>query len=337
MPSNPVLLSRTPTARGLKAGGVSPSPVDRAAKIIRGYAVCTLGEAQGHGFWIDGDMLDQIVSAGNAMPNGVKARFSHPGLCADGIGSFLGRTLNFSRDGDVVRGDLHLCDSSFVSPRGNLGLYVMDLADDSPDMFGASIVFARNSGMEAEFSKRNLNAAGMFQSPEKRNAKNLPHARLERLRGCDLVDDPAANPGGFLSARNELASVGEAALNYLFGLSEVVPPSIFGGLEPSRMKSFFQSFLQRHGLKLQHNAPAALPAAAAAPHVESYADRLKFRNAEIERKRAELEHEEHEFQLLQRPRGCVGLRAQTPDWNLLQKSQQRISALKSELAELESK
>ena len=150
MPRNPArkYRARTSLATGIAEGAQG---VDREARVIRGYSVVTRGEAKGHEAWIDETFLDQVVAVGNAIDTGLKSRFTHPGLCSDGLGKFLGRTRNFRRvDGRVV-GDLHFAQAGSKSPDGDLAGYVMDLADEDPDAFGASIVFYHDMGAEQEF------------------------------------------------------------------------------------------------------------------------------------------------------------------------------------------
>lgn len=43
----------------------------------------------------------------------------------------------------------------------------------------------------------------------------------------------------------------EAALEFIFGLRTSVPSAaLFGGIDPEHVKTFFDSFLHRHGLKV---------------------------------------------------------------------------------------
>ncbi len=250
------------------AHGVTAGAVDREARLIKGVAATSHGEQLGHDLWSDGEMLAQCVAAGNAAANGIKSRFAHPGLCADGIGSHLGRMNNFRLDGNVVRCDLTFADVASKSPNGDLAGYVMDLADEDPQAFGASIVYGRdvkaendfmlaNGGREVECDEGTCIIG--FKSPDPLNTQNYRHARLNALRACDVVDEPAANPSGFLSSGEELASVGESALSYIFGLAEKAPAQVFGSLDANRVKTFVQSFLQRHSLSLTvaRTAPGA--------------------------------------------------------------------------------
>ena len=171
------------TARG------AVGKIDRKNGIVHGVSVITgHREASGHGVYIDDVMLDQVLAAGQAKePTGVKSRFDHPTACSRAMGTFIGRMHNFRRDGNVVRSDLHVSGAAAVSPDGDLREYVLDLAEEDPAAFGASIVFAPD---EPET---------LLLGPEvpEDSPVRLPHARLKALHQCDVVDDAAANDGIF--------------------------------------------------------------------------------------------------------------------------------------------
>lgn len=240
-------LCRAALAKGLKDGKAG---VDREARTIRGYSVISRGEAQGHGFWIDSAFLDATVQAGNALKSGAKSRFTHPGLCSDGLGKYLGRSVNFRRDGDQVRADLVLAGSASKTPSGDLAEYVMTLAEEDPSAFGASIVFERDIGSEEEFNGSCTDPDGNFQSPDPDNQCNYRHARLGELLASDVVDEPAANANGFFGRGSELAARAESALDWLFGLTDAVPAemALDLGVEPERAREFLRGYLQRHQL-----------------------------------------------------------------------------------------
>lgn len=244
-PSRPPKLTRLAT-KGAKS---EPGKIDRKNGVLRGYSVITRGEALGHGLWIDSEMLSQVADAGNSSPNGIKSRFTHPGLSSDGLGKAVGRATNFRVEGDRVLADLNLLESASKSPEGDLRDWVLSMADEAPDMFATSIVFARDVEAEDAFAKENSvqqKGQSLFISPDQENKANLPHARLASLRASDLVDEPAANPGGFFSEGEELAESGERILSYLFGLSDEVPEDLIGNIDPQRAKEFVQGFLQRN-------------------------------------------------------------------------------------------
>lgn len=258
--------ARTSLSTGLEDGAAG---VDRENRVIRGASVITRGEAAGHGAWIDGEMLDQVVAAGNAAFNGVKARFTHPGLCSDGLGKYLGRHRNFRRDGDQVRADLHLAKVASESPDGDLAGYVMGLAEEDPDAFGESIVFFRDEEEEQEFGIAYTDDAGAFVSPDPDNEANLPHWRLAELETADVVDEPAANAGMFSRLeQGALAAQADAFMDWALGRDGAEPPDDVAlglGMESERAREWLNGYLARRGLKIVSEEPGNGPAQTQVP------------------------------------------------------------------------
>ena len=234
------------------ARGIEQGHVDRKAGVIHDYSVLTRGEARGHEMWVDAMFLDQVVAAGNASAKGIKSRFTHPGLSGDGLGTAIGRTKNFRLDGDRVLGDLHFLNTASHTPRGDLRTYVTDFADESPDLFGASIVFQPDRNAEEAFRDEHTDD-GKFMSPDKDNAKGLRHFRLAALVASDVVDEPAANPDGLLAAfteGSELPALAESALSFALGLSDEAPGVEALGIHPDRLRAFCGEFLSRRNLSV---------------------------------------------------------------------------------------
>ncbi len=222
------------------------------AGLIRNVSAITRAEALGHGIWIDSEMLDQTVASGNRNKNGVKSRFTHPGLSSDGLGTLLGRFKNFRREGDKAIGDLHIVQSAHTTPSGDLATHIMDLAEETPDLFATSIVFSRDIGAEKKFDGEHSDEDGEFTSPDNQNTKNLRHARLAELHDVDFVDDPAANPDGLFSqmrSGNDLPAQVFDVLDYGFGKSND-PPSPIMGVHPDRVKNVLQSYLTDRSISL---------------------------------------------------------------------------------------
>lgn len=188
---------RADVAKGLELRDGKPN-VDREKGIIYGYSVAKLGPARGHNVELDETTLSQIVELGNKSKSGIKSRFDHPNASNTSMGTFLGRSHGFRRDGDYVRADLYLSEAARESPQGNLYDYTLLLAEKDPTAFGASIVF------EGKAEQR-LNEDGTVTRDMKGEA--LPRlARVEKLWAADVVDDPAANPDGLFASEDSLAT-----------------------------------------------------------------------------------------------------------------------------------
>jgi hypothetical protein len=207
--------------------------VDREARVINGVAVIELGEAKGHGLGIDKTTLQQTADLINkAGTLGLKSRFTHPGMCADGMGKMLGRVRNARVLGSQVVADLHFAKAASNGPDGDLAGHVMDLAEEDPTSCGLSIVF---SGVPAwvmsdgtETPTRRKNAAGGTESvPRPHNSVGeMPFARVAKLTAADVVDEPAATSGLLAAAFSATSGENaEAAFDQLdeirasFGLS----------------------------------------------------------------------------------------------------------------------
>ena len=158
--------------------------VDHRNRTIVGYAVMSVGEAKGHGVRADEVTLAQIVELGNQPNKGIKVRWTHPSMIADGMGKYLGRAVNFrlSDDGTKALADMIISKTASNSPMGNLGGYVLDLASEDPEAFGTSVVI-------------------QYTTIESEDVSELPVIRVSKLYASDVVDEPAANEGLF-SANN---------------------------------------------------------------------------------------------------------------------------------------
>lgn len=229
--------------------------------VINGVSIITKGEALGHCAWIDDVMLSQVLDATNAAPRGIKSRFTHPGMCSDGLGKHLGRVINAQLSGDSVTGDLQFAKSAYTSPEGNLAQYVTDLVNEDPAAAGLSIAFDRDYKAEVEFALANgatmaenddgypyLDMSG-FKSPDELNVNNYPHVRLSQLRAVDVVDEPAANPNGMFDS-NPIARDADKALAYMLGLSKDKPAEVLFGVHIDRASEFFTRFLTTRKLKI---------------------------------------------------------------------------------------
>lgn len=157
------------------------SSVDHQAKVLRGYVVAQAGafKSKGRGEF-DRQSLEGIVALMNASPAGVKSRFAHPTESDDGLGKFLGRARDARLDGDKVRADLHLDPSSFSTPHGDLGSYVLQLAESDPAALSSSLVLRTKKEM-----RLNPNGTPMLGT----DGEPLPPLwRPEKVFASDVVD-----------------------------------------------------------------------------------------------------------------------------------------------------
>lgn len=273
-------LFRSDPVHGIAAGD---NRIDREKGIIRGYSVARLGVTVDSRCELDGTTLDSIVELGNEAGS-VKTRFGHPNMSDDGLGRHLGRSRNFRRDGDVVRADLHLAKSASKTPEGDLAGYVLGLAEEDPDAFGASMVVKwREEYRRNADGTRQLDAQG----------KALPPLmRIDRLAACDVVGDPAVKQGFF----SGLADPAEAATALLDRHFDGAAPEVIR----ARLDDFLTRYLTQKGFamseakdtKTPEQKPAETPTGAGAGNgagagSPSHAEALAAREAALAKREAE--------------------------------------------------
>lgn len=222
----PRVMPKTPNRERLETRG-RPVGVDREAKVIRGYVVAMAGpfKSEGRGEF-DETALSMIVDLYKQLPNGagLKSRFTHPSESNDGLGKFLGRSRGAflstcvnadGKDVPCVRADLHLDPSAFATPEGNLGDYILTLAESDAEALSSSLVLSTTKQI-----RRNDDGTELTGE----DGKPLPPLwRPLKLFASDVVDTGDA-VDGFLSATatdkprwtRDYLNQGESLLNTLF-------------------------------------------------------------------------------------------------------------------------
>lgn len=181
---------------------------DAKPDFLSGVAVVTEGESKGHGTYVNADFVDKLIEFGNAQTNGVKCRFGHQsGICADPIGTELGRFTNFRRDGNRAVADIQ-----FVRTPANAAQidHIQKFAVADPTMLGTSIVFYRGPYVDASGNEYN------DQNPAAPDSKL--YETIEELLYVDFVSDPAANPGLFSQPAKERSI---RAFNNMLSIPEI--------------------------------------------------------------------------------------------------------------------
>ena len=280
---------------GFMAGGVGA--VDPEKHVLRDAVVIRPGEAKTHGLWIDQEFCGQVLAAGEASGDkGIKARFGHPNMCSEALGTFLGRWKALRADdaGRVI-GDLYLSSTAAESPKGDLRKYIEELAAKEPEHFGASIVFGMDEEAIDAFTAQH--GGDSFASPDPANGQNLPHARLSELHAADLVDDPAATDGMFSGAAGQ--SLAGQVTEWLDLHPEVLrafndEPEMLDLIErySDELKPFMERYAANHNLK-----PAAESATDPVPD-PALAESIVAKDAEIASLQAVLSEAQTEGQTI---------------------------------------
>ena len=178
--------------------------IDAENGIIKGVKVCSEGDAEGHGVFLNKQFIRDVVNHGKEQTVGVKARFGHPNMCDTTLGTYIGRFKKFRTVGEKNKdfeelgkprksgnrlhavADLHFDNTAENLPKlGNVKEYLIDLADSSPDMFGSSIVFRMGETIVHKWKD------------DKDEEHQRHDATIEALLATDLVDSPAATNGLF--------------------------------------------------------------------------------------------------------------------------------------------
>jgi hypothetical protein len=194
--------------RWFKSGRVdfaSTSKIDAEAGILYGVIMCQVGEAKGHGLHLE----QEFIEAGIAYAQkhhaklGMKARFGHPGMSNETLGTEMGRFKNFRVDGDKMVADLHLFESANLSPT-NPGMrdWMLSMAQEDPQAIMCSIVFSiaqfyqRSKKGEKYTIKRVSDGwESWWESEDKQHQydpKGKIYVSLKELMFCDIVDEGAA-------------------------------------------------------------------------------------------------------------------------------------------------
>ena len=135
--------------------------------IIEGVSIISVGEAKGHGLFVDDITLQEVKSCAESYAGGVKVNLDH----GAGIKDIVGFCDNFRIVGGKLVADLNLLETA------EKRAYVLEIASRMPDTFGISIAF---SGPVREKDGRSF-------------------ASCTELYSADLVQTPAANPTGLFS------------------------------------------------------------------------------------------------------------------------------------------
>lgn len=261
-------LDRSPSRKRLQSLTTGPEPLlvksnegQFGAGLLQSVSAITKGEALGHGMWVDEVFVAQVADALSAAERGTKSRFTHPGLSADGLAKGLGLAVGGRVEGSQVLTDLHFYASAHRSPDGDLAGYVIERSAEDPFHFGTSIVFDSDATAEDEFMLANggrweeiddgweiWRVIVDFKSPDPLNVDNLPHCRLSKLYAVDIVDDPAANPGGMFHRDLSTIDAAQGFLDYILGFSRKKPSGLEFDIDPDRARLFFQRYAAQRGI-----------------------------------------------------------------------------------------
>ncbi len=217
-----------------------PIGIDREARVIRGYVLAQEGpfKSEGRGEF-DRAGLAEIVRLTNAARKGLRSRFTHPSLSEDGLGKYLGRARDAWLDqSDSIwraRANLHLSPSSFDTPSGDLGGYVLRLASEDPDALSTSLVILPDE-------EYRLNPDGTRQRDAEGNPlpplwKPLALYATDVVDTGDAVDGMLGGPAG-LSVADLPDSIQRKGWEFL--------DKLFAGQDPAVIRERCSAYIERY-------------------------------------------------------------------------------------------
>ncbi|MCA8924573.1 MAG: hypothetical protein KDD82_22365 [Planctomycetes bacterium] len=230
---------------------------------IEGVSLITSGPAAGHGFDVDRTTVEQVTE----FAEGMRGRWTHSDLSADGLGRHLGRWQNVHSEPFLlcrtcgVEAHAQACpecgkeptvawrsvgDFAFdrtaytIRPDGldvPAPVYLMDRAEEDPRSLGISVVarFGFEAAEDAEVTRARI------------------ASRRDLLRG-DWVADPAANPIGLHAGTDTPSELTEGAVRALDRIVARI------GREQAKTRAL--AFLARYfgdAFEEEEHAEAALP------------------------------------------------------------------------------
>ena len=172
--------------------------VDVVAGAIEGVSLIQLGEAKGHGIYVDGLSLGSALEVLGSV--NLPAFITHAGALQDDrmlkqVGYFSG----FYIDQGKLKAQVFQSLESFRDDEAESFNRLFDLAREMPDAFGLSLVFEAElvwvfkNGEEKSVAESEGKPAGAV--------REMPSVRFNSISSADFVDEPAANEDGLFSKK----------------------------------------------------------------------------------------------------------------------------------------
>lgn len=196
-----------------------PRGVDKELKTIFGAILAEEGpfKSEDRGEF-SAKSIKKVTQLARKARGGLRVRFGHPNLSAEGLGTMLGRMHSITtetiekeirgekRNVLASRGDILFNDSAFHTPNGDLATYVMDLVDedDVGDNAGMSLVLTTDQEIRTDSKgKRLLDDDGIELPP-------IWHPTA--LMAVDVVDEGDATSSMLAAAGIEVDGLRDEVL-----------------------------------------------------------------------------------------------------------------------------
>jgi len=153
-------------------------------------------EAAGHGLYIDDKSIDDAMRL--LLGKSLRAYLKHDGAGSDRLGQEIGFFSGIYREGNKIKAKSFEFLESFKREAGGTYEKLVELAQKVPDQFGVSLVLEyRPVWVLADGSEI---PAALGDSAPSGVLRSSPSMRIANVMSADLVQRPAANPNGLLSA-----------------------------------------------------------------------------------------------------------------------------------------
>ena len=173
------------------------SSVDQSRGIITDISLLQVGEAKGHGVYIDDKSL---VTAETALGDTLPAYITHSDAYEDRLLSEVGYFKGFSVVDDKLKAQQFVALESFKRDDEQRYERLFDIANTIPENFGLSLVFNANLVWVLDNGKE-ISASIPEDAPEN-SVYGMPVVRFTEIRSADFVDTPAANADGLFSTQH---------------------------------------------------------------------------------------------------------------------------------------
>jgi hypothetical protein len=162
--------------------------------------VLSVGEAQGHGFYVDEKSIEGAMRA--LLGKSLSSYLKHDGAGKDRLGQEVGFLSGLYREGQKLKAKSFEYFDTFKKEAASTYGLLVEMAQKVPEQFGFSPVIEYNAvwvmGDGSEVS------AALGEKAPAGAIREIPSARILGVRSADLVKRPAVNLLGLLSADQAL-------------------------------------------------------------------------------------------------------------------------------------
>lgn len=193
----------------LKSGRVDfarTARVDAEQGVLHGVILCQVGEAKGHGVHLEQSFIEEGIdyAVKHYANRGMKARFGHPSMSNETLGTEMGRFKDFRVEEDRMVADLHLFKSANLSPtQPGMRDWMISMAQEDPQAIMCSIVFSTKGyyqrsadGKKYAITRKYSDDRGYYWESDdpayRYDPKGKIFVSLKKLLFCDIVDEGAA-------------------------------------------------------------------------------------------------------------------------------------------------